>query len=264
MNNITIKQPNKTQVKAFNNTFNGLLTMQGVDNLGQAQSKILTALTIADKTLLPLCKAFAIVKNKQLFTQPTAQNPKGYKNLEQWAKNEINKSKSTSYNYAKVGEFVDEAGFNTIFAEKDENGAIVADFDYYGILEFITACTVKNGKEFHLNATKAKMKGKLEDGTIIVGMDASVIKKVLKTPKGEELEQSEQPEQPEQSEQPEQPEQPEQVKQKYDTLDTVRKSALYIKYEPVLAQAIARALNDNDISLGRIIDEFIELTGANE
>ena len=248
-----IKQPNKAQVNAFNNTFTGLLSMKGVSNIQTAQSKILTALSIADKTLLPLCKAFAIVKDKQLFLQPTQKNGKGYAKYEKWATDELGKGRSTAYNYAKVGAFVDDNGFNTIFAEKDESDNIIADFDYYGLLALITACTVKDGKEFNHSATLNKILSVIKDGTIVVGMDAKNIEKVLKPRKGQEL--TEQP-----SEQPS--EQP--TPQPYDTLDTVRKSALYLNIEPMLARAVSKALNDNDNSITRVIDELIELTNANE
>lgn len=100
--------------------------IQTIENLNDADIVIKSLVAVNGLTSLPLCKVFARVKNEKLF-QPS------YKSFEQWASKVHGLGKASAYNYAKVGDLIDENGTGSILYHKFN------DFTYTQIVRIATA-----------------------------------------------------------------------------------------------------------------------------
>lgn len=170
-NKLTVKELNKTQLNAFNNSYNAILDTSTVDNITQARIKFNTADYLKEKTLLPICRLYYLVKEKELYKQAD------FKNFELWAKKERGLGRSTAFNYAKVGEMVTVDGLHTIFNDG------VNDFNYTALNYLITRFTDKiNG--YNANETAQAIRNNIDSGKISLDMSITELKKALQPPKG--------------------------------------------------------------------------------
>lgn len=170
-NKLTVKELNKAQLNAFNNSYNAILDTSAVDNITTARVKLNTADYLKEKTLLPICRLYYLVKEKELYKQAD------FKNFELWAKKERKLGRSTAFNYAKVGEFVEPNGLKTIFNDGEN------DFPYATLNYLITRFTDKlNG--YNAGDVAQAIRDNIDNGKITLSMSLSDIKKALSLPKG--------------------------------------------------------------------------------
>ena len=170
-NKLTVKELNKAQLNAFSNSYNAILDTSAVDNITQARLKLNTADYLKEKTLLPICRLYYLVKEKELFKQAD------FKNFELWAKKERKLGRSTAFNYAKVGEMVTADGLHTIFNDG------VNDFNYTALNYLIARFTDKvNG--YNANETAQAIRDNIDSGKISLEMSITDLKKALQPPKG--------------------------------------------------------------------------------
>ena len=100
--------------------------IKAIANITDADVVIKSLVAVNGLTSLPLCKVFSRVKTEKLF------NP-SYKSFEQWAHKVHGLGKASAYNYAKVGDLINDNGTGSILYHKFN------DFTYTQIVRIATA-----------------------------------------------------------------------------------------------------------------------------
>ena len=100
--------------------------VKAIANINDADIVIKSLVAVNGLTSLPLCKVFSRVKTERLF-EPS------FKSFEQWAHKVHGLGKASAYNYAKVGDLIDENGTGSILYHK------FGDFSYTQIVRIANA-----------------------------------------------------------------------------------------------------------------------------
>ena len=156
--------------------------VKAIANINDADIVIKSLVAVNGLTSLPLCKVFARVKNEKLF-KPS------YKSFEQWASKIHGLGKASAYNYAKVGDLIDDNGTGSILYHKFN------DFTYTQIVRIANAFTKEKAIELakaekitpymsvkDLEKTIKKLKGVdiTADTTVTENADTTVTENAVK------------------------------------------------------------------------------------
>ena len=136
--------------------------VKAIANITDADVVIKSLVAVNGLTSLPLCKVFSRVKTERLF-EPS------YKSFEQWAHKVHGLGKASAYNYAKVGDLIDENGTGSILYHK------FSDFSYTQIVRIANAFT----KEKAIELAKAEK--------LTPYMTVKELEKVIKQLKGVDI-----------------------------------------------------------------------------